>query len=84
LQSTPLLVSDGVNRLKRLDQYHWAEPLAKGISRVLTADLAYALPAARLSVYPNPSLAPERYELRYTINRLEGALDGPVVLDVTW
>jgi len=83
LDVTPVVVQDGPNRVKQLDGDQWAEPLPKGISRVFGENLAERLNGARIIVYPEPADT-ARLEVRYSINRLEGALGGPVVLQVDW
>jgi len=83
LDVTPVVVQDGSNRVKQLDLHHWAEPLSKGISRVFGENLAARLNGAQIIIYPEPANA-TALELRYTINRLEGTLGGPVILQVNW
>jgi len=83
LDVTPVVVQDGPNRVKQLDADQWAEPLPKGISRVFGENLAERLNGARIIVYPEPADT-ARLEVRYSINRLDGTLGSPVVLQVDW
>jgi uncharacterized lipoprotein YmbA len=84
LASTSIVIQDGPNRLKPLDGYHWAEPLAKGLSRTLSEDLAQRLKEAQITVYPAPPTAASGCAILYSVNRFEGTLEGTVALDVTW
>jgi uncharacterized lipoprotein YmbA len=84
LAVTPLVIDAGAHRVKLLDLHHWAEPLPKGIARVLLANLEGRRRELQTFVYPEPAPAGGRWELRYQINRFEGTLDGPVTLDVNW
>jgi uncharacterized lipoprotein YmbA len=84
LEVMPLVIQDGPNRLRRLDQHHWAEPLSEGIARALGESLALKVPGAAVTRYPDPAPGAASFEVRYTVNRFEGALDGAVTLDVAW
>jgi uncharacterized lipoprotein YmbA len=84
LAVTPLVIDAGAHRVKPLDLHHWAEPLSKGIARVLQANVEGRRRDLQTLVYPEPAPARERWELRYQIHRFEGTLDGPVTLDVNW
>ena len=84
LNATPIAVEDGANRLRYLDRHHWAEPLSKAIGRTLAGDLAARLDPARVTVYPDPVTGTSNLEIRYTITRFEGRLNGPVTLEVSW
>jgi uncharacterized lipoprotein YmbA len=84
LDSLSIALEETPNRLKFLDSYHWAEPLAKGIARVLGENLSRFLGLSHISYYPDPILGGSGIEVLYRINRFEGALDSPVTLDVSW
>jgi uncharacterized lipoprotein YmbA len=84
LEAKPIAVQDGPDRLKYLDAHHWAEPLPKSIGRVIGEILSQGLGNARITVYPDPAVESSGYEIRYTVNRFEGPIDGPVTLDVSW
>ena len=83
LEVTPIIVQDGPNAVKQLQNHHWAEPLSKGISRALAENLSQRLNGAQTIIYPEPAHE-ATVEVRYAINRLEGTLDGAVSLQVTW
>jgi uncharacterized lipoprotein YmbA len=84
LETTPIAVQDGANRIQYLALHHWAEPLSKGISRTLGENLADVLNLSHVTLYPDPITAAAGYEVQYTIKRFEGTLDGTVTLDVSW
>ena len=84
LEKTPIVVEQGPNRVEYLDLYRWAELPSKGISRVLSENLATRLNGASLTVYPDPAPFAEGYELRYAVERFEGTVSGPVTLEVSW
>ena len=84
LEKTPIAVQQGPNRVEYLDLYRWAELPSKGISRVLSENMAARLNGARLTVYPDPAPSADGYEVRYAVERFEGAVSGPVTLEVTW
>jgi len=84
LDSLSIALEETPNRLKFLDSYHWAEPLAKGVARVLGENLSHFLGLSRISYYPDPIPGGSGIEVLYRINRFEGALDSPVTLDVSW
>ena len=84
LNATPIAVEEGVNRLRYLDRHHWAEPLSKAIGRTLAGELAARLDPARVTVYPEPTAGAASLEVRYSVTRFEGQLDGPVTLEVSW
>jgi len=84
LENAQIAVEDGPNRIIYLDNDRWAEPLPKGLSRVLAENLTYKLGASTSSIYPNPPLTDSGYEVQYTVERFEGRLNGPVVLVVSW
>jgi len=83
LDVTPIVVEAGPNTVKQLDQHHWAEPISRGISRVLAENLAQRLDGAQMIIYPEPANGAE-LEVRYSISQLEGALDGPISMNITW
>jgi uncharacterized lipoprotein YmbA len=83
LDVTPIVVQDGPNGVKQLGQHHWAEPLSKGISRVFAENLAQRLGGAQVIVYPEPA-NDAALEVRYSISQLEGPLDGPVKMNISW
>ena len=84
LDNSPIAIENGPNRVEYLGVYYWAEPLSKGVSRVLAENLARKFAPANLTVHPNLPLTDSGYEIRYTVERLEGTLAGPVTLEVSW
>jgi len=84
LNSLPILVTEAPNRLQRLDQHQWAEPLASGVHRVLVENLIHLLPGAELVAYPDTGGRPSWFELRYHLFKLEGGPGREVVLEVSW
>jgi uncharacterized lipoprotein YmbA len=84
LEATPIAVQDGANGIKYLDLHHWAEPLTKGLSRILGDELCQRLNLNHVTRFPDPAVKDSSLEIRYTVNRWEGTLDGPVTLDVYW
>ena len=84
LSSTPIMVDEGTNRVKRLDYHHWAEPLEKGVSRLLADTLSQLLNVPKVVVYPEDTAGPAGYEVRYHVFKFEGSLHGPVTLAVFW
>ena len=84
LQNGQIAVQAGPNRLVYLENDRWAEPLSKGVGRVLAEDLAHTVDTATFSVYPDPPLTDLGHEVRYTVESFEGSLGGAVVLAVTW
>ncbi len=84
LDSEAIALHQGINRIKFLNRYHWAEPLPKGIARVLDQNLKSLLGVSHTTLYPNPLPGEPGVELHYTVQRFEGTLDGPVTLDVDW
>ena len=51
---------------------------------MLSENLAARLTGAQLVPYPEPALADAGYEVRYSVERFEGTLAGPVTLEVGW
>jgi len=84
LESSSIAVEKGPSRIEYLDLYRWAEPVSKGISRVLAENLAQRFDPLNVTVHPNLPLGDSGYAIRYTVERMEGTLTGPVTLDVSW
>lgn len=84
LESTPIVVDDGSNRVLRLDLHQWAEPLDKGIRRVLAGNLSELLNTPHVVVYPQSSDAESGYDLSYTVSKCDGSLGDQFVLEVFW
>jgi uncharacterized lipoprotein YmbA len=84
LSSTPIIVADGTNRVQRLDFHQWAEPLDKGVSRVLAENLSASLSTPRVAIYPDDTSKQDGYEVIYAVYQFEGTEGGNVVLEVYW
>jgi len=84
LENTKIAVDAGANRVQYLDPHRWAEPLNKGLNRVLSENLASRLKIQQLTIYPDPALEASAYEVRYTVERFEGELTGTVTLVASW
>jgi len=84
LDNTKIAAQGEGNRLGYLDLHRWAEPLSKGLSRMLSESLATRLKVKQLTVYPDPPIDASGYEVRYTVTRFEGQVTGPVTLEVSW
>lgn len=84
LEATPIAVEDGAHRIDYLDRHHWAGPLPQAIGRTLAADLAQRLQIPLPTLYPDPLTRESSLEVRYAVQRLEGTLDGPLTLEVSW
>lgn len=84
LKSTPILVDGGTNTLERLHYSRWAEPMEKGISRVLAENLNQLLNTSGIVIYPDETSTDTGFEVSYTVFKCEGTLDGEVVFEVDW
>jgi len=84
LDNSKIAVDAGANRVQYLDLSRWAEPLSKGLNRVLGENLASRLNRPQLTVYPDPAFGSSGYEVRYTLERFEGELAGTVTLVASW
>ena len=84
LNSTPIIVDGGTNMVKRLDYHHWAEPLDKGVSRLLADSLSKLLNTPKTVIYPDETSGQAGYEVVYNVFKFEGDLHGPVTLEVFW
>lgn len=84
LDSTPILVEDGANRVRPLAFHQWAEPLSKGLERVLIGDLRAALPGLEAVSSADPAASSAETRLSYDVTRFEGAPGRDVVLEVSW
>lgn len=83
LFNTSLAVRQGTNEVEYLDSAFWAERLDAGFQRVLSADLAAALPTdqIRLSAWQRDDVAVEVY---VTIEQFDVEADGQGVLVAQW
>jgi uncharacterized protein len=84
LDSTPILVDEGANRVRPLPFHQWAEPLSKGLERVLIGNLRASLPRLNTVSSADPAASPADTRLSYDMTRFEGAPGREVVLEVSW
>jgi len=84
LGNSSIAIEKGPNRVEYLDLYRWAEPVSKGVSRVLAENLAQKSDPLKVTVHPNLPLGDSGYTIRYAVERMEGTLTGPVTLEVSW
>lgn len=84
LDRSSIAIEKGPSRIEYLDLYRWAEPVSKGVSRILAENLAQKFNPLNVTVHPNLPLGDSGYAIRYTVERMEGTLTGPVTLDVSW
>ena len=83
LLSPHIQTRDGTNSLRRANFAQWAEPLDKGVSRVLLLDLAAAVGTERVRLAPWPrDWVPER-EVMVRIQRLDAG-ESEARLVATW
>jgi uncharacterized lipoprotein YmbA len=83
LLAPQMLSMEGGNRVRRAEFARWAEPLDKGIARVLSLDLAAELGTQGVRVAPWPREWVPDYELRLRIDQLD-AREGAVDLVAAW
>lgn len=85
LENNRIALHKGPNQVDYLDLSRWAEPLSKGVNRILAENLAARLKGAQIDFYPDPLPAESGYTVRYTVERFEGgSLKDSVVLAVSW
>lgn len=67
-----------------IDEYaRWAEPLKRGIARVLVADLTQSLPGAIVSAYPMHA-DNDAYRVSVDVQDFESSAAGATTLAVNW
>ena len=71
------------NRVEIQETHRWAEPLKKGISRLLAENLANRLGSDLVSVYPQSAANDPDYRVYADIQRFE-SMDAAVYVDVIW
>lgn len=72
------------NRVEVNDLHRWAEPLRRAIPRVVAANLARELPAARVVVYPPSGSEVADYRVFLDVKRFESEAGKAVTLEVAW
>ena len=84
LNRPQIITRTGPNRVRVADFSQWAEPLEKGIPRVLSENLARLTGTDRVSVYPWPSQMEIDLMVEIAIIRFEGDRNGEVSLVARW
>lgn len=84
LDESEIIQTEGANRVRPLALHHWAEPLAKGVERVLIEQLQARMPRAVVLPAHDPGAPQAHFQLVYDVTRLDGAQGGDVVLEATW
>jgi uncharacterized protein len=84
LDSTPIITDGGQNLVHPLRFDHWAEPLGKGLERILAGDLRQSLPLLNVVLSSDSAAANAENRLAYEVTRFEGAPGREVVLEVSW
>jgi len=84
LNRPQIVTRTSANRVRMADFSQWAEPLEKGIPRVLSENLARLTGTDQVSVYPWPTQIEIDLMLEIAIIRFEGDADGAVSLGARW
>jgi uncharacterized lipoprotein YmbA len=82
----PQMVVDIGGQERRVDELtRWAEPLDRGLARVLAIDLAQLLGTEQLSLFPPHPPSPPDHRVELDVVRFEIVLpDSAAVLDARW
>jgi uncharacterized lipoprotein YmbA len=84
LNRPQIVTRPSANKVRMADFSQWAEPLEKGIPRVLSENLARLTGTDRVSVYPWPSQMEIDLRVEIAVIRFEGDADGEVLLVARW
>jgi uncharacterized lipoprotein YmbA len=84
LNRPQIVTRPSANRLSMADFSQWAEPLEKGIPRVLSENLVRLMGTDQVFVYPWPTQMQIDLMLEIAITRFEGDADGAVSLGARW
>ena len=85
LDRTELVLRGSDTQLAMDDNHRWAEPLRRGIARVVAGSLARELDGALVSTSaPRWGQQPDDVELTLDVQRLDVSLADGVVVDVAW
>jgi hypothetical protein len=84
LNRPQIVTRTGGNRVRMADFSQWAEPLEKGIPRVLSENLARLTGTDQVSVYPWPTQIEVDLMVEIAVIRFEGDTDGEVSLVARW
>lgn len=72
------------NRVIVDDFHRWAGDLEDNFRLVLIENLSALMAPHPVQAFPGEALAPPRYRVAVTVQRLDGGLDSSAVLDVLW
>jgi uncharacterized lipoprotein YmbA len=79
-----IVVSTSANQVQ-LDEFNrWASPLAEEIARVIAANLAQALPSARVWPYGQSVQSTPDYQVRVDVQQFASTLGDAAVIEVLW
>lgn len=79
-----IVIRDGENR-RRMDEFHrWSGPLDENIASVISENLSRMLGSGRIVPFTGEDVLASDYRLALNINRLDGGLNGALLLDATW
>jgi uncharacterized lipoprotein YmbA len=84
LNRPQIVTRPSANKVRMADFSQWAEPLEKGIPRVMSENLARLTGAAQVSVYPWPTQMEIDLMVEIAVIRFEGDADGKVSLVARW
>jgi uncharacterized lipoprotein YmbA len=84
LDRPQIVTRNGTNRVEIAEFDRWSAPLRDIIARLIAENLAAALPADRVAVYPWLPGDSVDQEVTVEVTRFEGRLGGPCVLEAGW
>jgi uncharacterized lipoprotein YmbA len=84
LNRPQIVTRPSANKVRMADFSQWAEPLDKGIPRVLSENLARLTGSDRVSLYPWPTQIEVDLMAEIAIIQFEGDADGEVSLVARW
>lgn len=79
-----IVTREGDNRLHLAEFQRWGGPLEGEVLGVLTRNLSALLESEQVTAYPWTGFMEPDYRVPVDILRLDGGLDGEVVLTATW
>jgi len=81
----PQIVTRGSLNELQIDEFHrWGGELNSGIKRVMAQNLSLLLNSDRVQVYPWPSSAQVKYQVRFVIIRLDGEVGKQARVRARW
>ena len=84
LNRPQIVTRPSANKVRMADFSQWAEPLEKGIPRVMSENLARLTGSDQVSVYPWPTQMEIDLMVEIAVIRFEGDADGEVSLVARW